>query len=103
MAVQRPGQGVVVLGANEARLYLAPRPTIAAVFARPPVVVLGHAARVDLGIDRAASAEDPGLRIDDLALVGMPLRRSPQAPGEGTGRHLCKAHRQVDIGMSVLR
>ena len=89
---------------SERRKYLRmslKRPARRALFLDPAVVVGRVAAREDLGVDRAAAAQHPGLGIGDLAVVGVLLRRGRQAPGQRAGRHLGEADRHVDQRVGV--
>ena len=100
-AVARAGQAVVVLGAHEVRQHLGAAPAGAAMVMRPGVIVLGAAARVDLGVDGTAATEHARLGVGDLAVQRMLLRHRGQAPGQRAARHLVEAHRQVDVRVAV--
>ena len=54
------------------------------------------AAGKDLGVDRGAAAQNPRLRIDDLAVVGMRFAARSPAPGQGPCVILAKPTGHVD-------
>ena len=68
---------------------------------RPGVVVLGVAAGVDHGVDRAAAAQHPALRVPHRAAVDRLLGRRGIAPGVGRAGQLGEAGGHADVGVPV--
>ncbi|MPM46826.1 hypothetical protein SDC9_93533 [bioreactor metagenome] len=83
------GAALVVLGALEIRQHIGPAPTRIALLG-PVVVVLGLAARIDHGVDRAGAAQHLAARLVAPASAQARLRRGGELPvvraGLGHGR-----------------
>ncbi|MCY1369863.1 hypothetical protein D9M69_569210 [compost metagenome] len=88
-------EALIVFGAFEIGQHMAIVPAGAAVFASPEIIIGCIAARINLGIDRGAAANDFRLRITEHAVLQMFLRHRFPPPARHTFGHLGKTGRHV--------
>ena len=67
----------------------------------PGVVIPGVAAGIDHGVDRAAAAQHPALRIPHRAVADLALGRRGIAPRVGRAGQLGESGRHADVGVPV--
>ena len=84
-AVKGVGAALVVLCRLEHGQHVGPAPAGVAL-GGPGVVVLGHAARIDHGVDRAGAAQHLAARLVATAAVQARLRHGLKGPVEGMAR-----------------
>ena len=101
IAMIRIDQPLVVLAANEIGQNLTVAPALGACVRDPGVVVLGGAARIELGVDRGSAADDLGLRVPDDAAVQVLLRNCAPPPACDPLGHLREAGRHSEQGIPV--
>ena len=82
LAMEGVAAALVVLGAPEVGQHVVPAPAVVA-FARPAVVVLGLAAHVDHGVDRARAAEHLAARLVAAPAAEAGLRHGLEGPVVG--------------------